>query len=150
GDAAPAGAADAAAAGRGGRGGRGAGGGRGGDAAEGPPLPKAGSVETGAFNPILGYSYEELATISRSMHHSQGTGAMRRPGAATSEFELVGGMPATKDPFDGIDTSWNRLPGGAAVGTILAEAIRAFDPANPERVIPQLVKARPLIAAISD
>ena len=32
------------------------------------------------FNPILGYSYEELAVLSRSMHHSQGTGAMRRPG----------------------------------------------------------------------
>ena len=41
--------------------------------------------------------------------------------------------PPTKDLFDGIDTTWNRLPGGAPVEAILAEAIRAFEPAHPER-----------------
>lgn len=132
----------------GGRGGRGGAGG--GNAPAEPQLPKAGAVDTGAFNPILGYSYEELATISRSMHHSQGMGSMRRPGPAISGFELVGGAPATNDPFDGIDTTWNRLPGGAAVAPILTEAVRTFDPAHPERVIPLLAKARPLIAAIND
>ena len=117
-----------------------------------PPssLPKAGEVETGAFNPVLGYSYDELAVLSRSMHHSQGTGAMRRPGGGTTEFELVGGEPASKDLFDGIDTSWNRLPGGAAVAPVLAEAIRAYEPAHPEKALPFLAKARPLIAAIAD
>jgi len=119
-----------------------------------PPDPKAtpaGAVPTGDFNPILGYSYEELAVLSRSMHHSQGTGAMRRPGAAKAEFDLVAGeRGAVKDLFDGIDTTWSRLPGGAAVGAILAEAIRAFEPAHPERSIPYLVKARPLVAAIND
>lgn len=115
-----------------------------------PPLPKAGSADTGGFNPILGYSYEELATLSRSMHHSQGTGAVRRPGPSQSEFELVAGEPASKDIFDGIDTTWNRLAGGGAIGPILAEAIRSFDPAHPEKIIPQLAKARPMIAAISD
>jgi hypothetical protein len=118
-------------------------------AADQPPaLPKAGSADTGEFNPILGYSYEELATLSRSMHHSQGTGAIGRPGASVSEFELVAGEPAAKDLFEGIDTTWNRLPGGAGVGPILDEAIRGFDPARPARIIPQLIKARPLIAAI--
>ncbi len=143
----------------GGRGGQG--GGRGGRGSRGPteqapaadqlpPLPKAGVVETGAFNPVLGYSYDELAVLSRSMHHSQGTGAMRRPGGGTSEFELVGGAPASKDLFDEIDTSWNRLPGGAAVAPILAEAIRAYEPTHPEKALPLLARARPLIAAIAD
>src|SRR6185312_1143807 len=75
-----------AVAGRGGRGGRG------GQQPQGPsanggtpaaPSAPAGPqpyADTGAFNPILGYSYDEIAVISRSMHHSQGTGAMRRPG----------------------------------------------------------------------
>ena len=48
-------------------------------------------ADTGAFNPILGYSYEELAVLSRSMHHSQGTGAMRRPGAGRATFTVIGG-----------------------------------------------------------
>ena len=122
-------------------------GGRGGGGSE---TSKAGEADTGAFNPILGYSYEELATLSRSMHHSQGTGATRRPGPSISDFDRLEGEPSSKDLFDGIDTSWNRLPGGAAVGPILAEAIRSFEPAHPEKAIPQLAKARPLIAAISD
>ncbi len=61
-------------------------------------------MDTGAFNPILGYSYEELAVLSRSMHHSQGTGAMRRPGAGRAGMTVTGGAPATKDLFEGIDT----------------------------------------------
>jgi LmbE family N-acetylglucosaminyl deacetylase len=115
-----------------------------------PPLPPAGSVNTGEYNPILGYSYEELAVLSRSMHHSQGTGAMRHPGPGSADFTLVAGAPSSKDLFEGIDSTWNRLPGGAAVAPLLADAIRSFEPAHPERVLPQLVKARPLIAAISD
>ena len=69
----------------------------------------------GQFNPILGYSYEEIAVLSRSMHHSQGTGAMRRPGAGrATPFELVEGDPASNDLFDGIDTSWaSRFPKAA-------------------------------------
>jgi LmbE family N-acetylglucosaminyl deacetylase len=135
------------AAGFGGGGGRGGRGGRGAEAATPEPGPYA---DTGSFNPVLGYSYEELAVISRSMHHSQGTGAMRRPGSNRSTFTIIGGPAAARDLFEGIDTTWNRLPGGAAVGAILADADHALDPAHPEKVIPYLVKARPLIAALKD
>jgi hypothetical protein len=118
-----------------------------------PPVPESETgpaADTGSFNPILGYSYEELAVLSRSMHHSQGTGAMRRPGAGRAAFTVTGGAPATKDLFDGIDTTWNRLSGGGAVKAILDETIRNYEPAHPEKVIPALVKVRPLIAAIAD
>jgi len=117
-----------------------------------PQLPPAGMVDSGIFNPILGYSYEEIATISRSMHHSQGTGATRRPGTNRAPFGLVAGTiaPAAKDPFDGIDTTWNRLPGGAAIAPILRQAINEFEPAHPEKIIPLLSKARPMIASIDD
>jgi LmbE family N-acetylglucosaminyl deacetylase len=107
-------------------------------------------ADTGAFNPILGYSYEELAVLSRSMHHSQGTGAMRRPGAGRSTFVIIGGAPATRDLFDGIDTTWNRLPGGSAVKALLDEAIRHYEPEHPEKAIPWLVKARAPMATIAD
>src|SRR5262249_31359497 len=123
-------------------------GGRGGTNGQ-QPTP-FGEVETGAFNPLLGYSYDELAVLSRSMHHSQGTGAMRRPGGGTSPFELVAGEPAAKDPFDGTDPSGNRVPGGPAAAPILAEATRDFEPARPEKSLPSLAKARHLIAKIDD
>jgi LmbE family N-acetylglucosaminyl deacetylase len=143
---APTASAGAAPSPGGGRGGRG---GRAGSAGGGAT---AGEVDTGAYNPMLGYSYEELATLSRSMHHSQGTGAMRRPGGNPTPFNLLEGSapPSPKDVFDGIDTTWNRLPGGAAIGPILERAIREFEPAHPEKAIPALAEARPLVAAIND
>ena len=124
--------------------------GRGGRGATGPAPQALPSVESGAFNPVLGYSYNELAVLSRSMHHSQGTGAMRFPGGGRTGFLVLGGPPAKDDLFEGIDTTWNRLPGGAPIGALFAEAIRAFEPAHPERAMPFLVKARPLMAAIDD
>lgn len=125
------------------------GGGRGG-AQQQPAPASAGEADTGAFNPALGYSYDELAVLSRSLHHSQGTGAMRRPGGGVTPFELIGGEPAAKDLFEGIDTTWNRLAGGAPITAILKEAIRSFEPAHPEKALPFLAKARPLIAKIDD
>ena len=117
-----------------------------------PPLPKGPRVDddTGAFNPILGYSYEEIAGMSRSQHRSQGMGNVPRVGSVESGYLILSGPPTTKDLFDGIDTTWTRLPGGAAVGQIFAEASRTFDPAHPEKVAPLLAKARPLIAAMTD
>jgi LmbE family N-acetylglucosaminyl deacetylase len=127
-------------------------GGRGGAPQDTPqPQPRmSGEAETGALNPVLGYSYDELAVLSRSMHHSQGTGAMRRAGGGVTPFELVAGEPAQKDLFEDIDHTWNRLPGGAAVGPILAGAIKSYEPAHPEKALPFLVKARPLVAKIDN
>jgi LmbE family N-acetylglucosaminyl deacetylase len=137
----------------GGRGGRGAtnGGGQQPAAADQPPpAPKSGQAETNAFNPVLGYSYDEIAVLSRSMHHSQGTGAMRQPGGRGTQFELVAGTAAQKDVFEDIDTTWNRIAGGAPIGAILADAVKAYEPAHPEKALPFLVKARPLIAKLQD
>ena len=113
-------------------------------------LQAAGSIPTGELNPVVGYSYQELAVLSRSMHHSQGTGAMRRLGPSHVDFALVDGEPAAKDVFDGIDTTWNRIAGGTSVGPMLEEAIRTFSPSHPERTIPLLVKARVAIAKLDD
>ena len=115
-----------------------------------PELPAAGKIDTGGFNPELGYSYQELASMSRSMHHSQGRGRCGIPGRARPISDLVEGAPAAHDPFDGVDTTWNRLPGGAAVGRLLEEALAAFQMEHPERSLPALAKARPLVAAMSD
>jgi LmbE family N-acetylglucosaminyl deacetylase len=151
---------DQAAGGRGGRGGQAGRGGRGGNAQTPeaaqepppPPLPQGPHIkgDTGEYNPVLGYSYEEIAGLSRSMHRSQGMGNMGRIGSVESEFIIIGGEAPSKDLFDGIDTSWNRLPGGAAVGTALADALRTFEPAHPEKVVAQLIKVRPAIAAMTD
>src|SRR5437660_3180564 len=93
-------------------------------------------IDTGAYNPVLGKSYNEIAGISRSQHRSQAMGTAERRGPSKNYLTLVAGDPASGDPFDGIDTTWNRIPGGAAVGPILAEAASTFSPLDPARTIP--------------
>jgi LmbE family N-acetylglucosaminyl deacetylase len=108
------------------------------------------SVDTGDYDALLGHSYGEIAGMSRSMHRSQGMGAAERRGSMEAAFTVVGGEPAAHDPFDGIDTTWKRLPGGAPIADLLARAQHEFSAEHPERIIPELLKARPLIAAIND
>ncbi|MFN7992762.1 MAG: PIG-L family deacetylase [Bryobacteraceae bacterium] len=117
---------------------------------ESAALPNRIEVDTGEFNPVLAVSYSQIAGMSRSMHRSQGMGASQRPGPSRQYLVPVGGEVANKDAFDGIDTSWNRLPGGAQVGQLLVEAEHAFEPDHPERSLPALLKAHTLIAAMED
>src|SRR5579872_2393122 len=107
-------------------------------------------IDTGAFNPVLGKSYNEIAALSRSQHRSQGMGMAARRGPSKTRLALTAGDPASTDIFEGIDTTWNRLPGGGAVGQILSEAAREFSPEDPAKTIPVLLKARPLIARIAE
>jgi len=114
--------------------------------------PQTIEIDTGDFDPVLGLSYSEIAGMSRSMHKTQGMGApeQRGPSKIYLANVAVAGVPVSDDIFGGINTSWNRLPGGAEVGKILKEAVKAFEPEQPENTIPLLVRARPLIAAIKD
>jgi LmbE family N-acetylglucosaminyl deacetylase len=107
-------------------------------------------IDCGQYDPLLGYSFGEIAGMARSTNRTQGAGTPERRGSLKQFFTLVAGAPATKTPFEGIDTTWNRLPGGAAVGAILAQADRELEPEHPEKIIPLLLKARPLMEAIHD
>ncbi len=117
---------------------------------EAQALPHKVEVDTGEFNPVLGRSYAEIAGISRSQHRSQGMGATERRGPSKNFLATIEGAPADHDVMDGVDTTWSRVPGGEPIGRILAEAERSFLPEQPEKTIPLLLKARPLIAAIDD
>ena len=130
-------------------------GGRGGNTPAAPPIAPIVQVDTSGYSPLLGYSYAQLATISRSQHRSQGLGAMGVGGGMGGGRGFPGPAAETAtapagDLFDGIEHSWNRLPGGAAIGAILTQAVREFDWQHPDATIPLLAKARPLIAAIDD
>ncbi len=113
-------------------------------------LPNRLEIDTGQYNPVLGKSYGEIAGISRSMHRSQGMGAPERRGPSRNYLVPVAGEMARQDPFDGIDTSWKRVPGGEQLGQVLAEAVRSFEPAHPEKLIPRLLEARSSMMRLQD
>jgi LmbE family N-acetylglucosaminyl deacetylase len=113
---------------------------------EAAKLPNQIAVDLGSYDPVLGHSYAEIAGMSRSMHRSQGMGAPERRGSSKNFLVLVAGEPASKDMFDGIDTTWSRIPGGPPIGKILSEAAHSFDVEHPEKTIPALLQARKLMA----
>jgi LmbE family N-acetylglucosaminyl deacetylase len=100
------------------------------------------SADVGGYDPLLGKSYTEVAAESRSEHKSQGQGSQGRRGPTPNYFAHLAGEPAAKDIFEGVDLSWRRVEGGAEVGRLLEEAAREFRPANPQALLPTLLRAR--------
>ncbi len=97
-------------------------------------------VNVGEYNPLLSKSYTEIAAESRAMHKTQGLGFFSvRWGTRNDYYNVLDGESAKVDIFDGIDTTWDRVPGGREVGRILSNIINSFDPQEPSKSIPQLL-----------
>jgi LmbE family N-acetylglucosaminyl deacetylase len=105
-------------------------------------------VNTGGYNALLGESYNEISGRGRSMHKSQGFGAAQNRGDLTNYFRHTAGDSATSDILEGIDMSWSRVEGGAAVARTLAEAQKQFDPDHPAAILPLLVRAYAELTAL--
>ncbi len=92
-----------------------------------------------------------IAGRSRSMHKTQGLGNFGRGGrggAGSAGFTFLAGEPATNDIFDGVDTTWGRVPGGKEIGAMTDEVIAHFDPAHPAASVPALIKIHHLLAGL--
>ena len=107
-------------------------------------------LDLGEYNPELGYSYGEIAGMSRSQHRSQAMGAPEQKGAMKNYLVTIAGDKAHKDPFEDINSSWNRIPGGQAIEGAIGKIRGEFAPAHPEQILNALADARPMIAAIKD
>ncbi len=99
------------------------------------------SVDVGAYDPLLGRSFTELAAESRSMHRSQGFGVIARRGSHLEYFQPVDGSVAERDLFEGINTTWGRVPGSEAVVGHLEKAVSGFRPDHPAAILPELLGA---------
>jgi LmbE family N-acetylglucosaminyl deacetylase len=109
-------------------------------------------MDVGGTDPVTGESFAEVAARSRAMHKTQGFDNFRGfggGGGARSEFfQLLDGEPATNDIMDGVDTTWDRMPGGAAIGTLAGEVIAQFNPQDPAASVPALLKLRSELVAL--
>jgi LmbE family N-acetylglucosaminyl deacetylase len=123
-----------------GPGGRGGGGGRGGNG----PVEGAINLPIGDYDPVLGRSYREISVASRSQHKSQAMVSAMSFGAQNNAMFVTGGAAAKDDLMEGVDTTWNRLPGGARIGELLARAQRDFDDLHPDKTVSVLLEARSL------
>ncbi len=107
-------------------------------------------LEAAGYNPLLGKSYAEIAAASLSMHKSQGVGSPPRRGERKEYFKLLEGQPMTSSLFEGVDTSWSRVPNSGAVAPDIRQIISKFNPADPAASIPDLLKLRQTMSGIQD
>ena len=108
------------------------------------------TIDVGAYNPLLGKSYGEIAAESRSMHKSQGFGSTGARGAALEYLKHTKGARAEKELFEGINTSWSRVKGGEKVQKLIQKAIDTYNPAVPSAVVPTLIAAKKELDKLPD
>ena len=108
------------------------------------------TVDVGGYNPLLGTSYPEMAARSRSQHKSQGFGSTGTRGRLEEYLELQKGSTVESDIFEGIDTSWKRVSGGAAIAGMVSQLIANFDPVAPEKSVSGLLNIRDHVSALPD
>jgi LmbE family N-acetylglucosaminyl deacetylase len=85
-------------------------------------------VDVGEYDALLGYSYAEIAGMSRSEHRSQGMGSPERRGKQENYLSHVAGEPAKEDLFEGVPA-----PQGERL---------IFDPREPENTVRALLAMR--------
>ena len=107
-------------------------------------------VDVGTFNNLLGKSYGEIASESRSMHKSQGFGVAKNRGEVFEHFKILKGDCDTNNLFSGVDLSLKRLAGSGEFEKAVQKAEKAYDFRQPARILPHLIKALQACDAITD
>jgi len=110
------------------------------------------SLQIGVYYPTIGKSNQEIAALSRSSHESQGFGSTGSRGEELEYLEFLKGTSLNdkNNIFDGIDTTWNRVKGGTAVGELIQIILKEYNFKNPALSIPNLVKAYSLVQLLED
>jgi LmbE family N-acetylglucosaminyl deacetylase len=110
--------------------------------------PGVTTLNVGTYNPLLGKSFSEIAAESRTQHKSQGFGSPGGRGDALEFFEFVKGEKPVKDIFDGVNTTWSRVPGGEKISLLVNQAVNEYKGEDPAATIPILLKIRSAIHSL--
>ena len=107
-------------------------------------------IDVGIYNNLIGKSYNEIASESRSMHKSQAFGSLKRRG---SEIELLihtQGEGVKSDLMEGIDTSWDRVLPNELLRKHIQNARDSFNIREPYKIIIHLSLAHKELNRIID
>ncbi|MFP4846134.1 PIG-L family deacetylase [Winogradskyella sp. PE311] len=108
--------------------------------------------DIGVYYPSKGMSNNEVASLASSQHLCQGFGRVTSRGSQDEYIEFLKGDPLdnNNDVFAGIDTSWNRIKGGQAIGNIMTKIESNFNFVDPSTHIPKLLEAYKLLQNVED
>ncbi|WP_405606122.1 PIG-L family deacetylase [Polaribacter sp. Asnod1-A03] len=110
------------------------------------------SFDIGEYYALKGLSNNEIASIASSQHLSQGFGRLTTRGSQKEYVEFLKGdsLKVKSDIFSGINTTWNRIEDGGAIGKILYDVEANFDFVNPSKHLPKLMLAYSMIKNLED
>lgn len=98
-------------------------------------------TDVGGYNALLGKSYGEIASESRSNHKSQGFGSARQRGQFFEYFKPIKGDTTNiKSIFDGIDFSWNRVKDFEILDQQIAALTKNYQIQNPQNSLEEFLK----------
>lgn len=104
--------------------------------------PGVATLDVGTYNNLLGESYTEIASRSRSQHSSQGFGSALRRGYAPEYFEFVKGDKADKDILEGVNTTWARVKGAEKIQALIQKALSTYNFREPAQSVQVLFEIR--------
>jgi len=96
-------------------------------------------LDIGAYNPLLGKSYGEIASASRSQHKSQGFGVPMQRGVSKETFKYIKGDSVRVDIFEGINDSWSRFSDAKKIEKLINTCVSKFNSNNPTASIAELI-----------
>ena len=98
-------------------------------------------IDITKYNFLTGKTNSEISALSRSQHKSQGFGRSPNLEKETEYLELIGGLEnKSNDIFEGVNTTWNRLEGGAEIKVLIDQTLEKFDFEKPEKSVKNLLK----------
>jgi LmbE family N-acetylglucosaminyl deacetylase len=95
-------------------------------------------MDVGVYNNLLGKSYGEIASESRSQHKSQGFGVPRQRGQAMEFFKPLAGAPIQNNLMNDITTTWQRVAGGDEIQQQINQIIAGYSFEHPENSVASL------------
>ncbi|MBM3440428.1 MAG: PIG-L family deacetylase, partial [Bacteroidetes bacterium] len=106
-------------------------------------------LDVGVFNPLVGKSYGELASESRSQHKSQGFGVPRQRGQSFEYFTHVAGESFQNDILDGVVTNWKRF-NAEGINKMIDVLLQKYKMTDPSSSVPQLIALYKAIEKVND
>lgn len=106
-------------------------------------------LNVGAYDPIAGVNFGEIAALSRSKHSSQGFGTPRNRLPIIEYFRTWKGHPPQLSLMDGVDTTWGKCIENSKLAQLIRLEIESlaanFDFTAPFKSIPKLVAIKKMI-----
>jgi len=102
-------------------------------------------AEIGDYDKLLGLNYNELGTLARSQHKSQGFGVRIERGERLEYFEWLAGDKLKDSLFENVNRSWTSLGADAQLGELVKNLEDNYDYKNPEASVSTLVDIQAIL-----